>query len=490
MAMKRMWLLMTVTVGALGAAGFSAGCNSETVPPPKDPSSDPAVATSQPNAPLPVATTGGGAPMVTGEEGRQGDPGEWGILDRNVDAEYARVVDRVSNMVTDAELSSRVRRTRMGLVNVMWEDTGRSQGSSLGPNISDLTLQVRRRDPQRGFVSTLMPVIRPPNFVDRTGDVPADKFFIRVGNERAGQAIRSVPLTDVLRDIRSFVTDSSSIAGDGNLMAARDSHLLVSAQAVFLPIPQQGKAEFNPVLFNYQSTPGSPAVLTLLVTREGTSISVIENRREDSSAAVGAGQELYFNNKGQRSAFTAERRTDVKARIDAKGGPTTEDDRSALAKGADVLFLVQVPLRHANRGRLGGAVPAQVGPMGGTGGAPAPSKKSAAMSATPPAAMAAPMMEKSDVEQAVLGHGPNVGPYREGRGARLERDPQFPIRITVQFYKATSNGVVSDIDLDAISRSIGSVYEHAEFVGSLVVPEGDPRRPTSWQKIPREWFPW
>ncbi|HQY64465.1 MAG TPA: hypothetical protein PK141_23865, partial [Polyangiaceae bacterium] len=73
---------------------------------------------------------------------------------------------------------------------------------------------------------------------------------------------------------------------------------------------------------------------------------------------------------------------------------------------------------------------------------------------------------------------------------RLERDTRFPIRITVQFYKATSNGVVSDTDLDSISRSIGSVYEHAEFVGSLVLPEGDARRPTAWQRVPREWFPW
>ena len=98
--------------------------------------------------------------------------------------------------------------------------------------------------------------------------------------------------------------------------------------------------------------------------------------------------------------------------------------------------------------------------------------------------------ESSDVEQAVLGHGPNLGPYSEGSGVRLVRDPKFPIRVTVQFYKATSNGVVSESDLDGIAKSIGSVYEHADYVGSLVIPEGDPRRPTAWQTIPGEWFPW
>jgi hypothetical protein len=230
------------------------------------------------------------------------------------------------------------------------------------------------------------------------------------------------------------------------------------------------------VLFNYQSAPGSPAVLSILITRQGTSVSVIENRPGEGSAAVGAGQELYFNNGGQRAALTAERKSDVEARVKAQGGPRSDDDRSALQKGADVLFLVQVPLVHAHQGVLPG-----VAPMGG-------GFKGEAAAAAPAAAPAA--KEESDVEQAVLGHGPNLGPFNEGRGLRFVRDPAFPIRVTVQFYKATSNGVVSEADLDGIARSIGDVYEHADAVGSLVMPEGDPRRPTVWQKLPAQWFPW
>src|SRR5205807_814831 len=136
-----------------------------------------------------------------------------------------------------------------------------------------------------------------------------------------------VPLTDVLKNVKAYASRPDTILGDGNLFAPRDSHFLVSAQAVFLPIPKSGKAQFNPVLFNYQSAPGSPAVLSILVTRQGTSIQVVENKPEEATAA-GWGQELYFNSRGQRAAFSAERKSDVEQRIAAQGGPSSEDDRS------------------------------------------------------------------------------------------------------------------------------------------------------------------
>jgi hypothetical protein len=408
----------------------------------------------------------------------------WGIVtptSRTRFVEHTRVVEKVAGMTSDADLSRRVARRGLSVVNVAWEDTARNANSALGPNISDVTLQVRMRD--RGeFRTALMPVIRFPNFTDRTGDIPADRFFVRVGNE-TGDPLRTVPLTDVLRNIKAFSADPDSIGGNGNLLAPRDTHFLVSAQAVFLPVPREGKAEFNPAVFNYQSSPGSPAVLTMLVTRQGTSIKVIENRPEERTP-LARGQELYFNDGGSRAALTAERRSDVVARIEEAGGPRNEDERSAVSRGADVLFLVQVPLRTVQRRR-----PMSPLALGGTGA-------EGAISAAPaPAAGAMPRRgaaarERSDVEQAVLGHGPRLGPYAEGGGTTLVRDTRFPVRITVQFYKATSNGVVSDADLDGIARSIGGVYEHASFVGSLVVPDGDPRRPTAWRNVPSQWFPW
>jgi hypothetical protein len=389
---------------------------------------------------------------------------------------FRAAISAVTQMPNDGALQSRAERLGLNVLNVLWEDTGRFAGSSVGPNISDVTLQVRE-PAGGGFRTHLLPVIRFPNFSDKTADIEASKLWIKVGNQRAGGQVVTVPLTEVLAHLREYLTDPDSVLGGGNLLAARDTHFLVSAQHVFVPIPKQGKAEFNPVIFNYQSSPKNPAVLTLLATRQGTSVAVIENSGGDQSFQ-GWGQQLFFNNQGQKTTFTAERKSDVKARIDS--GQTTAQDAGALDDGADMLLIIQVPLKFIQppqRSAIGGLMSAEA-----DGGAI-------------PEAAAAPSMQKavrgaavSDVEQAVIGHGADLGPVVEGNALKLERDDRFPVRVTVQFYKATSNGVVSDRDLKDAKAQIDKVYAAGDYVGSLVVPEGARHRPTDWHlgKTPLE----
>ncbi len=450
-----------------------------------------------------VDTVSAQVPMGTTAQRSDGGP-----LTRFI--EYGVTIDKVTAMVNNDSVINRASARGLDVLDLTWEDTGRDLGSSGGPNISDLTLQVRRKSPwvDGAYVTSLMPVLRFPNYTDKTADIAADKFFVRVGNEKDGGELRSVALTDLLKSIKEYASTPSSIKGSGDLLAKRDTHFLVSAQAVFLPIPKHGEAEFTPMLFNYQSAPGNPADLAILVTRQGTSVQVIENKPADASI-TGWGQELYFNNRGQRTPFTAERRTEVVQRIEAQGGPKSEDDRSAIAKGADVIFLIQVPLKHRDTGYMN-SFGYGIGDSFGAGGlgliGVGEGGGGASDMAPPPMATASPKssmgfgsgsghgangeMPSSDVDRAVVGHGPNLGLFSEGHDLAFERDPMFPIRVTVQFYKATSNGVVSDADLDSIKKSIADVYAHADFVGSLVVPENDAIRPTAWATAPTGWFPW
>jgi len=309
-------------------------------------------------------------------------------------------------------------------------------------------------------------VIRHPNFTDRTADIPADSIWVRIGNHEEGDELEEVRLTDILRNLRTVLSDDGSLRGSGNFLAPRDTHFLVSAQHVFMPLPRRGDVEFSPVLFNYQSAPSNPAVLTLLITRQGTSATIIENRPGDQSFQ-GWGQQLFHNHEGQRTFFTAERRSAVRDRI--QRGEAREQDQGALDPGADMVMIVQVPLVHRNVGRGLGGFGMQGYGSGGGGNA-----------ATDSAPTSRSRSARSDVEAAVIGHGEALGPFYEMGGQRLVRDRRFPIRITVQFYRATSNGVVSAQDLRDVHDQIERVYEDGDYVGSLVVPRNAQRRPTDW----------
>lgn len=362
-------------------------------------------------------------------------------------------IAKVEAMPWQAETVDLARRHGLGVMNVTWEDTGRSKGSALGPNITDLTIGVRDSSGQLHP----MPVLRFDNFSDVTADLPPDAFTFPVGNAWGAASLGTVSLTELLRDTRRYLHDPRSWAGsDRSLWSQRDQEVLVSAQACFLPVPRAGEATFTPVVYNYQSFPGSPAVLTILATREGTSIQVVENANGYMS------EPLYFNANGERAPFSAVRASDV-----ASGRVQSSTGGALSAAGEDtgnVVLLVQVPLKQDQTAR-----------GWGYGGMPMLDE---AMIPT-----AAPGADDSDVEDAIIGHGAAEGPFTELHGLDIERDPRFPVRVTVQFYKATSNGVVTEQDIADVRARIDRVYADASYVGSLVT-EGHTGRSTEWVDTP------
>ncbi len=370
------------------------------------------------------------------------------------------VLKRVANMVGDRDAQQLVQRHGLNLVNLTWEDTGRYKGSSVGPNISDMTIQVAHGQGRNQQVMA-MPVIRHPNFSDLTGDMDPSQFTLMVGNER-GRPLQRVSLREFLQSPTQFLSNPSSWKSPvKSLWAPRDENVLVSAQACFLPIPKEGKASFNPVLFNYQSVPGDPAVLTILATRQGTSVTVIDNQRDAFASGAAWGQRLFFNKQGQRASLTGERESDYR-------GPTSRTGRDEPAySGMNMVLMIQVPLKQKQRARYNEtASPANTYSFDST------------------------MKRSSDTENAVISYGPVEGPFTEIDNLSIERDPRFPVRVTVQFYKATSTGVVSEQDVRSIKQDLDMVYAHASSVGSLVTG-GETGRPTEYwgSKVqPRDWW--
>ncbi len=379
---------------------------------------------------------------------------------------HREVVTSVARMVRSSAARRLVKKEGLRLINVLWEDTGRYLGSSVGPNISDVTIEVEYENKRSRKVTRLMPVVRYPNFSDKTGDIDIDKFFVNVGNQAEGQEGHSVSLRELLGNPLEYMSlpNKGRIKGD-TLLAKRDEHVLVSAQSTFLPIREGGSTRFWPVIFNYQSYERHPAVLTILVTRQGTSMTVVDNRRD---TVGGGGQRLYFNSAGQRAPLTAERLKDVVS----SGVTMNGESAKSLGDDANLLMLIQVPLKQPRRSRKMSMIGPSMDVLMGSGSAgPRPTRSGAG--------------EGSNVDVAVLGHGPSMGPYTELDGLTIARDKRFPVRVTVQFYQATSNGVVAKQDIARMAAQIEKVYSQADYVGSLVVPKGA-QRPTMWDGASRE----
>jgi len=228
------------------------------------------------------------------------------------------------------------------------------------------------------------------------------------------------------------------------------------------------------VIFNYQSTKKNPAVLAILVTRQGTSMTIIDNDRDTVTGGDSWGQRLYFNQAGEKAPLIAERLTDVKQ----KGTTANGEDAQNLGADANVLMMIQVPLKY-KAPPMRDSSPMKMMAMdsamegGGGGGYAAPAAKAASQ--------AQGRAERSDMDTAVLGHGPSEGKFTELDNLTITRDDRFPVRVTLQFYQATSNGVMSKDNVKAMAAQIKRVYGKGDYVGSLVVPtELDRTRSTNW----------
>lgn len=368
---------------------------------------------------------------------------------------YARAIHRTAGMADDRKTQNIASTYGLQILDLTWEDTGRFKNSAVGPNISDLTIQVADDRGNDELKVTCMPVIRFPNYSDRSCDLDPRTIFLLTGNHN-GSALKRTSLHDLLVNPRRYLSNPDSWKPSRgrprSLLAGRDTRVLASAQACFLPIPKSGQATFNPVLFNYQSIHNDPAVLAILATREGTSMTVIDNTRDAFAAGSAWGQRLFFNANGQRASLTGKRESEFSQ---SPGGAASKLPQASSEAALNMVLLIQVPLKQKSppRTTLGGL----------------------SFGKAPVAMNAMDGLRSSDVENAVIGHGALEGAFTEIDNLLIERDPRFPVRVTVQFYQATSNGVVSNADLQEIKDQIQRVYADSAYVGSLVTDGPTPR---------------
>ena len=184
-------------------------------------------------------------------------------------------------------------------------------------------------------------------------------------------------------------------------------------------------------------------MLVLLATREGTSITIIDNKRDALDIDGTWGQRLFVNQHGERCNLSGQSESDsLELGADTKSAQIGPH----FAEGISLVMLVQVPLKMKEPMRLGG-------------GTEDTGVVRYCMASDP----------ESDIEHMVIDDGKVGGRFIEIDDLRIERDPDYPIRVTVQFYKSTNSGTIVGQDMVEIAAQIKSVYNQANYVGRLIV---------------------
>ncbi|EQC42374.1 hypothetical protein SDRG_00111 [Saprolegnia diclina VS20] len=338
---------------------------------------------------------------------------------------------RVARMVHDAQAQAWAQSVGLSFMNVTWEDCARSKNSCWGPCISDMTLIVEK---------TRMPVLRVPNFADPIMSISTSKIFVTVGNESPySSAPRStISLQEYLENITKYTELEHSL-----FAPAHDDHAVVSTQASFLPIENETTA-FHVGLYNYQSTANDPAVLVLVCTAAGTSAQVMTERD-----AI-----LYSNEQGQKHTFVAERLSTHRA----KRGVTSKGAMTAREEACNYVMIVQIPLQQKP---------------------PPPRRQYSNLACYHCEEEECELgsfestFERPDVEEAMVSLGDALGPFPKlSQFSKVTRDARYPIRVTIQFYQATSNGVVTREIVERLCDRMEQVKANATWWGSLVCKGG------------------
>lgn len=380
----------------------------------------------------------------------------------------------MNSILSDQQLKTIAKSRDLVITKVTWEDTGRNHNSCWGRQISDMTLAVDEH---------LCPVIRKDNFLDVTCDLPIDQFNVKIGNETGKEQLE-------IQSLKDYLSAIPSKKGPVNLIRPRDTQILVSSQACILPL-EDGTVEFRPQLYNYPTRSDSPALLVVLSTSLGTTAQVVQSKPQD----------LVYNLNGQICHFLATRlRDDRKARGVALEGAMDKEEIERNLIAIYSVPLKQKPVATRSRGiqfhKGGGTLSAHNSQSYGGGEfflcASAPgvalpdyddddceidecgeevdgsvmaleicrSTKMSVQESKP----------KRGMDHAMLSITPTKGKMIHApQEYELERDEDYPIRLTLQRYRVTDSKDISPDTFTEIADIIAALYKKSDHVGSLVV---------------------
>jgi hypothetical protein len=395
-----------------------------------------------------------------------------------MDPNYIQLARAMANLDTDANVGQILRQAGLVAVRTSWSDTGRSHFSSSGSNISDVRLNALVQERGR-IVPIPQPIIRLPNFEDKTVDVNLNEIFIPVGNAWGADTF-AVSLRDFIDGLPGFLSWRETITS-GSLLADRDSQVLVSAQASVMPVPREGQADFVPSIYNYGSDSENPGVLVILVSNRGTSVTLVDNTRD--KVFGGSGQMIFHNKKGEKTPFTVRSLREL---------VRTEDGRKTVAElensgqkigaqsGVNQMMMIQIPLVRPPLRRYLGLKTMSFGLQSkgmsfdgdhltrGTGGT-----RSRGLD-----------MGVVDVANYSLGKYIELNQL----GFKIRRDASLPIRVDVMFYMVSDTVNLHDHEVAALPELLRRTYADGQNLGSLVTGDNYRRLTRNYRPSTLPWW--
>jgi hypothetical protein len=247
-----------------------------------------------------------------------------------------------------------------------------------------------------------------------------------------------------------------------------DEKLLCSTQACVLN-DTSTEVSFNVRLFNYQTTTDNPAVLVIISTNEGTSAQILDAKTTD----------ILFNKNGRRFDFVAERLKEERMRLKKK----TDEPMTSDEKERNVIFVYQIPLvipkrepRYEFMSFGGYPVTLESCQMDSFGDLDFLEEQSEVVFLSNSTEK---KRKSKGFDNAMLRVSQNdKGEFLGLRGKTLQRDQNYPIRCTLQYYwlNDSDNTNMSEDLIEMLSSQLNKFYDNSENKSSLVT--GNTDRPT------------
>lgn len=325
--------------------------------------------------------------------------------------------------------------------HVSWDDSSRDKYSSVGRNITDLTLIAKYRTQEIN-----MPMIRTDRFVDHTYDAKLASFNVYLpGPDRV------MPLSDILSNPELLGISLDT----GSFLCAKDEQVCsVRAQACFLQkMDDMPSVEFVPELYNYQSNEDHPAVLVLVISSMGV-----------SAYLPGKKTRLFHNHNGQEAWLKATGLSHVRG----TGQAVSANELTADEKRENRLLIVQIPLKVPRTER-------SYGVDYGAGCA----MMSCMASDTVPRSINKSRSRGLDAAKVSEGSqtGKAFGVLSPNKAKKLKRDESCPITITIQYYHLVNSTDLNPEEIAHVAQQLKEIQKISTAEGSNVV-ESTTNRPT------------